>query len=354
MDCRKAQQMLSAFHDGELAERDRAQVEAHLERCKECAAMLESIGRIDAAAGVPDPGTGYWESFNRRVEGRIAREEGVSQGRVLRHPNRGWVRQQLRYLVPAAVAAVLAVAVFRNIGPGPGAPARTEAPTSAESSRVPAPAEAPAPTAARDRQEPAAKSGRPRKAEGKAVTDRALRSRVIRETPAPAPTMGQPAAPAPRQAEGEAAGGGGANLAASERGMAKARISGDAAAPKGQTAGAMAPMAAGSAHPEAAATAKGGSGEAPQGGCPEAREMASKGRLTEAESAQRACLARDYSPAAQESGMVFLAELLDRQRRFAEADAVLAKAQERFPGSRPLEAYLQRRSRVQEGQAPVR
>jgi hypothetical protein len=90
----------------------------------------------------------------------------------------------------------------------------------------------------------------------------------------------------------------------------------------------------------------------PASGCDEARSLAAQGRFKDGEAAQRACLARDASPAAQESGLVFLAELLDRQRRFAEADTVIEEAQERFPRSRPLELYQQQRSQVQGGRVP--
>jgi hypothetical protein len=81
--------------------------------------------------------------------------------------------------------------------------------------------------------------------------------------------------------------------------------------------------------------------------CEAARSLAGRGRLKEAETAQRACLARENSPASQESGMVFLVELLDRQSRFAEADAVLRETQRQFPESRPVDAYLRQRSQVQ-------
>ncbi len=90
----------------------------------------------------------------------------------------------------------------------------------------------------------------------------------------------------------------------------------------------------------------------PVSGCEEARSLAARERFKDAEAAQRACLAREDSPAAQESGLVFLAELLDRQHRFAEADTVIEEAQERFPRSRPLELYQQQRPQVQGGRVP--
>jgi hypothetical protein len=81
--------------------------------------------------------------------------------------------------------------------------------------------------------------------------------------------------------------------------------------------------------------------------CGEARELAGRGRLEEAESAQRACLARENPPEAREAGMVYLAELLDRQSRFAEADSVLEETRREFPASRPLASYLRQRPQLQ-------
>jgi hypothetical protein len=81
--------------------------------------------------------------------------------------------------------------------------------------------------------------------------------------------------------------------------------------------------------------------------CELARTLADQRRLRDAEVAQRACLAQDRSAPAQEKGLVFLAELLDRQERFAEADAVIADVDRRFPQSRPLDLYRQQRPLVQ-------
>ena len=81
--------------------------------------------------------------------------------------------------------------------------------------------------------------------------------------------------------------------------------------------------------------------------CELARTLAAKERWREAEAAQRACLAQDRSAPAQEKGLVFLAELLDRQARFAEADAVITEVDRQFPESRPLDFYRQQRPMVQ-------
>jgi len=81
--------------------------------------------------------------------------------------------------------------------------------------------------------------------------------------------------------------------------------------------------------------------------CERARSLAGRERFREAEDAQRACLAGDLPAPSREKGLVFLAELLDRQTRFAEADAVIAEVDRRFPQSPPMEIYRQQRPMVQ-------
>ncbi len=87
--------------------------------------------------------------------------------------------------------------------------------------------------------------------------------------------------------------------------------------------------------------------------CESARTLAAEGRLREAETAQRACLAQDPSAPTQEKGLIFLAELLDRQARFAEADSVITEVGKQFPQSRPLDLYRQQRPMVQKQQMPA-
>lgn len=103
-------------------------------------------------------------------------------------------------------------------------------------------------------------------------------------------------------------------------------------------AGASAPMA------EQQGAAKAKSASSP---CELARALAERERFREAESAQRACLTGDRNTPSREKGLVFLAELLDRQGRFTDADAVIADVDRQYPQSRPLELYRQQRPMVQ-------
>jgi len=87
--------------------------------------------------------------------------------------------------------------------------------------------------------------------------------------------------------------------------------------------------------------------------CEPARSLAERKRFREAEVAQRACLAGDLDAPTREKGLVFLAELLDRQARFAEADAVIAEVDRQYPQSRPLDLYRRQRPMVQKQPVPV-
>ena len=87
--------------------------------------------------------------------------------------------------------------------------------------------------------------------------------------------------------------------------------------------------------------------------CEPARELAELERIRDAEDAQRACLTGDLDAPSREKGLVFLAELLDRQARFAEADAVIAEVDRQYPQSRPLDLYRRQRSMVQKQPAAV-
>jgi TolA-binding protein len=352
MDCRETQTLLTAFHDEELHDADRARVEEHLRGCPECGGLLADLARVDEAAGVPDPGPGYWDRFNARVEDRIEREAEGPRVAVLR-PKRGWMRQQLRFLVPAVAAAALVVVVVRYGGRNPVAPTPTVPPAvavneqsgldSAEQrmakSELPPPAIAKErfPTLARAREERDRLADRLQSEENERTSqDRAAAPAEI-GAPSPPPLLTYRSAPA-----------GSPPVTVADGRPSKAQVE------QKKMAGAAAPVV----EPKLAAKAESASGmrmekhpsAAP---CGMARTLAAQGRLREAETAQRACLAQDPSPPTQEKGLIFLAELLDRQARFAEADTVLTEVHRQFPKSLPLDLYRQQRPMVQKQQMPV-
>lgn len=341
MDCRESQALLTAFHDGELPETDRARMEEHLRGCPECGARLADLARVDTAANVPDPGPGYWDRFNTRVMDRIEREAENPKVTVLR-PKHGWMRQQLRYLVPAVAAAAMVVVVVRYGGLDSGAPTPTVPPAV----RKPA---------ASDSAEQRAAKVEPEKKREPAVVARRVpeeSGRVAEGPAAPPPVIAdERSATAPRW-EGD-------RLPDRPRSEAKEMTSRDrAAAPAGIDVPSPASEPQFAAKAESASgmrMAKDRSAEAPsaeslgktRSPCEQARALAARKRWREAEAAQRACLAQDRTAPAQEKGLVFLAELLDRQERFAEADAVITEVGRQFPQSRPLDLYRQQRPMMQ-------
>jgi hypothetical protein len=348
MDCGKARELLSAYHDGELAPADRARVEEHLRDCAECAAALARLAEVDAGVGVPDPGPEYWERFNRRVMERLAAEraEGGAAPAKAPRPERAWAGRRLSYFLPIAAAAALLIVVVRQTGmdpfsrtPQPPAPpAAIEEPPRESRSEAPREARPSAPQAARrpaqDAQRAAGMSAAPRE------------SAPLAPAP-PAPSDAAP--PAPAGPPGMDAGSKGTRETALlyEKGGSRDRL---AAAPSAEPAPAAEGMMAQRAASKSVAAA---APEEPPSPCEEARALAGRGRLEEAETAQRACLARKSPPEAQERGMVFLAELLDRQSRFAEADSVLEETRRRFPEGRALGPYLERRPEVRGRRFPA-
>ncbi len=382
MNCRETQPMLTAFHDGELHAADRARVEEHLRGCPECVALLAGLARVDRAAGVPDPGPAFWDRFNARVMDRIAREADGPGVTVLR-PKGGWIRQQLRYLVPAAAAAALVVGIVHYGGMHPVAPTPTPPPAASDRA-APVPAgqpmakaepetratkkadstavmrRVPPPNLDQERIATVTQEERDRLADRPLPSGNVEASRDRAASPAavgaPSPTttfqkspQGQggpgagagkdatgsvaPAAASPSVAErhspGEAKSASGMNMAKDPSAEAPAEAS------LGKTRSKEGPSSLASAPSPAASP------------CERARALAVQERWREAEAVQRACLAQDPSTPAREKGLVFLAELLDRQARFAEADAVIAEVDRQFPQSRPLDLYRQQRPMVQ-------
>ncbi len=357
MDCRETQPLLTAFHDGELPDADRALVEEHLRGCPGCRALLADLARADEAAGVPDPGPGYWDRFNKRVADRIEREAEGPGVAVLR-PKRGWMRQQLRFLVPAVAAAALVVVVVRYGGLNPGAPTPTVPPAVSE----PAGPDSAGQRVGKAEIEPPAAE----KKKGAAVARRAPAepSRAA-ETPAyPKPAIAKEQFPTVSREERDhladrlqseekemtyrSAPAGSPQVTAANGIHSRAQVE------QKKMAGAAAPVT----EPQLAAKAESASRmkiakDQAASPCESARTLAAEGRLKEAETAQRACLAQNPSAPTQEKGLIFLAELLDRQARFAEADSVITEVDRQFPQSRPLDLYRQQRPMVQKRLAPV-
>lgn len=359
MDCRKTQPQLTAFHDGELPDANRVRVEEHLRGCPGCRALLADLARADEAAGVPDPGPGYWDRFNTRLEDRIEREAEGPRVAVLR-PKQGWMRQQLRFFVPAVAAAALVVVVVRYGGLNPGAPT----PTIPQAVSEPAGPDSAGQRVAKAKLEPPATE----KKVGAAAARRAPAesSRAAEVPAAPPPSMTYRSAPAgspqvtetdgihsraqveQKNMEGAAAPATELQLAAKAESASGLMIEKDQSVAEAPSA-----MSVGKARAKADPSPPTSDSRRSASPCELARTLAAQGRLREAEAAQRACLAQDQSAPTQEKGLIFLAELLDRQSRFAEADSVITEVDRQFPQSRPLDLYRRQRPMVQKQLVPV-
>lgn len=358
MDCGKTREMLAACHDGELSPADRARVEEHLRGCVECRAALARLAEIDAGVDVPDPGPEYWERFNRRVMERVEGEPAPAKAPPAQ---RGWARRRLQYFIPVAAAAALLLVVVRQTGVDPFS--RTSPPAAPP----PATRLSPPPLAGEASKElprgPSTQARPPApQAPRRDAPDRppaAVGPPVPRESapPVPPPDLHAPpvaAAPAaPPPAPGTAA------TDAETKGAPGATVlfGGGNVGDRLSSAAADEPAPAERMRKKAQrAVSKSTAAAAPEGAsspCAEARSLAGRGLLGEAEAAQRDCLARENPPEAAEEGMVFLAELLDRQSRFAEADAVLEETRRQYPGGRALAPYLRQRPEVQGRRLPA-
>ncbi len=73
MDHSKISGLLPSFHDGDLAEKDKAAVSLHLEACSDCRGFLEDLEKISSLMRAPSsrPSSGETEIFVRRVMAAI-------------------------------------------------------------------------------------------------------------------------------------------------------------------------------------------------------------------------------------------------------------------------------------------
>jgi hypothetical protein len=125
MDCVELQQSLAEIEDGSSAEQ-----QAHLEACAECSALVEELTLIISSAPqlleANDPSPRVWNSIeiSLRQEGLIRPQS--ANGRPLPSfiARWGWAR----WMVPAAAALLILVAVYLNQGFSPRQIAKGVAP----------------------------------------------------------------------------------------------------------------------------------------------------------------------------------------------------------------------------------
>ena len=113
---------LSDYLDGELSPQERAQVEAHLAGCRECAATLEELRAVArAAAELPElpPERDLWPGIDRR----LAPRDEAGDDRVVELRPRRRVVMTVPQLIAAAIALILfsASGVWLTVGGTPDA-----------------------------------------------------------------------------------------------------------------------------------------------------------------------------------------------------------------------------------------
>lgn len=112
--CRTIEDRLSAYLDGELSARDRAEVEEHLRACRRCGSTLEDLRSvIRSVRSVPAPAVPA--GLQDRLLDRVAAEEPPAAAR----PNPPWLR-----LAAAGIAACFLIVLALHLGGLIGGPRR--------------------------------------------------------------------------------------------------------------------------------------------------------------------------------------------------------------------------------------
>lgn len=84
MNCRDVQELLSAYHDGELAGEEQSLIARHLDECPACAKSLtgfESLSVIAAELTTPAPPEHVWTHLERELSPQLAKAPAESTGR---------------------------------------------------------------------------------------------------------------------------------------------------------------------------------------------------------------------------------------------------------------------------------
>ncbi len=74
MNCRRTRRLINAFLDGELQEKDRQQLQAHLEKCPACREVIEDLKAIKSRlvrAGEIEPSDRVWEKLKSRLQDEV-------------------------------------------------------------------------------------------------------------------------------------------------------------------------------------------------------------------------------------------------------------------------------------------
>jgi anti-sigma factor RsiW len=114
--CNENMELLAAFVDRELGEKDRARVEEHLDACADCRRELEALKRVDAmfrAASAPEVSAREWDEMSAALDGAMSVPTHRDRERSSRGGFGGWA------LSAAALAAAAVITAVFLLGSGP-------------------------------------------------------------------------------------------------------------------------------------------------------------------------------------------------------------------------------------------
>lgn len=115
MDCKAASELLPLYFDGELDRATSREIEAHLDHCAACSALLVEHDALRRALRNDVPRYGAPASLHARIK---EASEQVTGARVARSQRRPWLALAASWLL-AFVAGGLAVGGLKHIGAAP-------------------------------------------------------------------------------------------------------------------------------------------------------------------------------------------------------------------------------------------
>jgi hypothetical protein len=120
MNCKDIEKLLVLYHDGELDQAQREEIESHLAECPRCRARLAELAALDElivdgeAERVPDPGKHYWYSFSKRVTRKLTNRKESIIPRRHTHPLKFRIIPYLSAAVAVFLALVISIPLLKQ------------------------------------------------------------------------------------------------------------------------------------------------------------------------------------------------------------------------------------------------
>ncbi|MDI6846029.1 MAG: anti-sigma factor [Candidatus Saccharicenans sp.] len=121
MNCRRNRRLINDYLDGELREKDRQQLQSHLEKCASCRQLYEELAAIKKtflSAGEVNPSDRVWERLKSRLEADIIPQLVQQQTGADKEVSKktgdwsGWFSPVFRYAAAALVFVVIVAGAF--------------------------------------------------------------------------------------------------------------------------------------------------------------------------------------------------------------------------------------------------